>query len=416
MSEVVRYRNEFVEAIYTLNLIPKKLLIALVYKIQRAEIKNPVEWELEMEAQEACKLVGLSFDSDKKHFEQAIERLMKEVITVRNGDEWTKDQILGPSEYKNGIFKFRFSERIQKLLVNLKECFTAYKLVNIRPLKSTYSIRIYELLKQYETFGFRKFEIGELKKLLSCEGKYEGKFGYAGFKKKVLIVAQHEIKEKSCDIYFTFEEIKCVRSVKWINFIIHKADNPVTVERNNYDEMLDGLKPTDTDNKYAARHNEIEAELRLKGWQGDFKELLKEAGGDSTERFEFVEYYVKSVLGKDKDYIRDQMTGGLIRKRIIENAEKEYRLYLIEKDKRSEKESIAISEENEMKRKREEDIINNKKRYAVFSALQQEEKNKILEKAKVFYENTDLFPQADKIDESSFETWVPVEVFDGDVN
>lgn len=48
-------------------------------------------------------------------------------------------------------------------LLQLKERFTRYELKNILYFKNKYSIRIYELLKQYEKIGKREINIKELR-------------------------------------------------------------------------------------------------------------------------------------------------------------------------------------------------------------------------------------------------------------
>ena len=47
---------------------------------------------------------------------------------------------------------------------------------------------------------------------------------YADFKKKTIVVAQKELKEKT-DICFEFEEIKIGRKIVEINFVILKNNN-----------------------------------------------------------------------------------------------------------------------------------------------------------------------------------------------
>ena len=71
-------------------------------------------------------------------------------------------------------------------------------------LKSSYAIRIYELLKQYEKLQERTFLLDELRKMLGAEDIYPA---YGNFKQRVLLPAQKELKKKT-DISFEIEEIK----------------------------------------------------------------------------------------------------------------------------------------------------------------------------------------------------------------
>ena len=83
-------------------------------------------------------------------------------------------------------------------------------------LKSSYAIRIYELLKQYEKLHERTFLLTDLRKMLGVEDIYPA---YGNFKQRVLVSAQKELKKKT-DITFEIEEIKSGRRVTKIKFLI----------------------------------------------------------------------------------------------------------------------------------------------------------------------------------------------------
>jgi len=85
-------------------------------------------------------------------------------------------------------------------------------------MKSTYSIRIYQLLKQYEKIGKRKFELEELQNILEVPKSF---YRYSQFKQKILTVALNELFEYS-DIYFTYKEIKTGKKVTGLEFEIIK--------------------------------------------------------------------------------------------------------------------------------------------------------------------------------------------------
>ena len=78
------------------------------------------------------------------------------------------------------------------------------------------------MLKQYENFGERTFEIDELKKIL-CIDKTEYKL-YADFKRRALNAAEKEINEKT-DLLVSFEEIKTVRKITAVRFKIEKKSS-----------------------------------------------------------------------------------------------------------------------------------------------------------------------------------------------
>ena len=81
-----------------------------------------------------------------------------------------------------------------------------------------YSIRIYELLKQYEKIGEREFDVQELRRILKIEKEYSE---YKYLKRSVLLPVQKEISEKT-DITFDLQEKKHKRQVVSIIFNIRK--------------------------------------------------------------------------------------------------------------------------------------------------------------------------------------------------
>ncbi|WP_338239890.1 replication initiation protein [Persicobacter diffluens] len=73
-----------------------------------------------------------------------------------------------------GSFLIRFDPEMKRFLLNLKGNFTKYFIHNVAKFRKAYSIRIYELCKQYfPRIKERKFEIGYFKFLLGLEGKYK---------------------------------------------------------------------------------------------------------------------------------------------------------------------------------------------------------------------------------------------------
>ncbi len=118
-----------------------------------------------------------------------------------------------------------FHPKMKPYLIQLRSQFTMYDVRNILELPSTYSIRIYELLKQYERIGWRTFTIIELKTILGIEDKYKL---YGHFKSRVILKAQSDLLEFT-DIQFTFDEIKKGRGVGSLKFHISKnKDNVFT--------------------------------------------------------------------------------------------------------------------------------------------------------------------------------------------
>ncbi len=144
----------------------------------------------------------------------------------------------------------------------LSDPYTTYKLENISQLKSTPSIRLYQLLKQYRPFfkKSRTFAIDELKLMIGCAELDEEKKvvnekykKLKDFKKRVLDKAKNDL-EQHCDVYFDYEVFKNPSSKNYdITFdIYHRKEN--LMESENALKFLDkeyDIREKYLDNLYA---------------------------------------------------------------------------------------------------------------------------------------------------------------------
>ena len=88
------------------------------------------------------------------------------------------------------------------LLFEFKNKYFTYKLWNALRLKSSNQLRMYEILKQYQTLGYRVLKVEELRSLLGIAKDEYPRFG--DFKTYVLNACQRALQEYT-DIKFTFE-------------------------------------------------------------------------------------------------------------------------------------------------------------------------------------------------------------------
>jgi len=118
------------------------------------------------------------------------------------------------------VIDFEINPNLKPYLLNISKNFSYYHKENVIKLVSNYSIRIYELLKQYQDKsggGWWKVTIDKLRELLNINNKSYPR--YPNFKQKIILVAQRELKEKT-DIKFSFEEQKKGRKIDVITFSI----------------------------------------------------------------------------------------------------------------------------------------------------------------------------------------------------
>jgi plasmid replication initiation protein len=210
--------NQLIEARYDLNLNEQKIILYAASKIDREQDYFNY---IELDINEFAKLL----DTKGKRYEEirniVRELRKKEVIINTDDKEYISGWLSSITFCKNtGKIKLRFDDDLMPYLLQLKKRFTRYQLKNILYLKSKYSIRIYELLKQYESIGKREFELQKLKKMLFIENQYNRIYDLERF---VLSPAKEEIN-KYTDILIDYEKQKQGRKVTGLIFAIESKD------------------------------------------------------------------------------------------------------------------------------------------------------------------------------------------------
>jgi plasmid replication initiation protein len=216
---VVVQSNDLIEALYSPALTARAHKVArLIFSLISPEDKDLKLYSITIEALK--RYLGYKNDVTWGRFNDDLrdiaDRLNKEPIVIKSADNiLTAYMIAGyVVDYKKGVVTFEIPLLLKPFLLELKKNFTIYPLLYIPKLKSSYSIRLYELLYQYKTIGHRTFELEDLQKKVGSE--YEL---YGDFKRKVLGIAQRDLEEHT-DIRFEYDEIKSVRKVSSIKFSI----------------------------------------------------------------------------------------------------------------------------------------------------------------------------------------------------
>jgi plasmid replication initiation protein len=213
--------NPLNEIQLNLSLIEYKFVITCISRLN----KDDKEFgEIEISVREFADLLGLKSDGLYGDVKKAVYSLGSKalgIIELETGDYVVRAWFEEIRYIKNtGIVKCTFNNRLRPFLLYMliKKGYTKYLLRNIINMKSRYSIKIYEFLKQYENLKVVTYDISKFKSFLGIENKYNK---YAQLKLRVLEPANREMFEYA-DIYFTYSEIKNGRSVTHLKFLIHE--------------------------------------------------------------------------------------------------------------------------------------------------------------------------------------------------
>lgn len=237
IDKLVTKSNMLIEANYKLGVVEQKIILCLASNIQ------PTDSDFKtytLPIKEFNKLLGLKGHAKYTELRKITKELMQKVFEVRINKKVIQVAWLSYVAYNEseGTIDIRFDPFLRPYLLELKREFTSYKLENVVKLKSSYAIRIYELLKQYEKLKERTFSLMDLRKILGAEDIYPA---YGNFKQRVLIPAQKELQKKT-DINFKIEEIKIGRKVDKVKFIILKDQKAASKQMDTFEASLNKFK------------------------------------------------------------------------------------------------------------------------------------------------------------------------------
>lgn len=215
-NELVIKHNDLIEARYTLSLVEQKVILFAITKIDTSKEKlNKVRFNVN----ELAELIG-SESSRYSEFRIIANNLMDKRIYLKDRP-MLEIRWASRSEYiGDGVIELGFDEELIPYLLQLKSRFTRYQIRNILYLENKHSIRIYELMKQYQSIGKREFEIEELKKTLMIEGQYERIYDLKRF---VIDATIQEINEHT-DIHISYDDVKKGRKIIGFIFKIESKD------------------------------------------------------------------------------------------------------------------------------------------------------------------------------------------------
>jgi plasmid replication initiation protein len=219
-NELIVKSNKLIEASYKLTAGEQKI----IYKLTSIINKNDDDFkEYSFKISEFIELLGIKDQSKYTEIPKITKGLMKKVFTIHDEKGELQISWLSSVRYLKGTGEviLKFDSNLKPLLLELKKEFTKFNIKNVIKFKSFYSMRIYELLKQYLNIGERNFELDELRYILGIELE-EYKL-YSDFKRYVIVQAQKELIKS--DLYFDFQEIKTGRKVTSIKFIIKSNSN-----------------------------------------------------------------------------------------------------------------------------------------------------------------------------------------------
>ncbi len=222
---LVTKANALIEASYTLTLNEQRLLLACAAQLDgRKPLPNDNIFTLSVE--EFREHFKTDVKSAYREMEEAVNKLYDRDIRKIGKKTRKRMRWVYMAEYRKGEaeVKLGFSPEIAPYLTVLHRRFTSYRLAEVSELGSPYSIRLFEMLAQYQNTGMLTIKVQDFKARLQLETKYSR---FANFKARVIEPAVRELNQKT-SIKVDWEAIKEGRTVELLIFRFEeKAQMPL---------------------------------------------------------------------------------------------------------------------------------------------------------------------------------------------
>lgn len=165
-------------------------------------------------------LLGNNFGGkDQKELCGIVDSLMSRVLTLQSDERgWAKYQIFIRCRYHRdkGLLDVQFHPDLKQHYLGLKKHFTKYSLAEFLSLKSTYSQRLFEILKSWSNKPEITLKIESLHEMLQTPNSQKKNFGE--FRRRALEKAYKDINENT-SLRYEWEPIKTGRKVTEIRFV-----------------------------------------------------------------------------------------------------------------------------------------------------------------------------------------------------
>lgn len=237
-NNIVKKHNDLVnKARYSLSESGIKL-ISMIISMIRTDDETFQEYHLSVNEFTALK------GSTSKNDYEAVHQIIKELLStpVRIGN--LQANFIASGEYKEGeaMAVFEISQKLKPYLLQLQKDFLEYNIKDILSLRSSYVIRLYELIiqkwKEYKHYNKQsgsytfELEIQNIRELFEIPDSFK----YNDIKRHIIDKAQKQFEEKT-NIRFDYKEQKLGRKVVRIQITVKdnmKGSNDVLHSRQTF--------------------------------------------------------------------------------------------------------------------------------------------------------------------------------------
>jgi plasmid replication initiation protein len=259
----VHKHNDLIQAKYSVMTMPEQLLLlAVIGKSDPREIT--AETLIEVTVSDFQDLLNSSRKDSYGELKKAVKRLYNRSVVIDNPDpenprlSSTETRWVSSINYFDGegLIQLNLAPKILPYLANLKDNYTSFFVRHVASFKSSYGVRLYELLIQWQGKGSREIDIDWLRDQWQLQDKYQA---MNDFKKRVIDPAMKDINDHS-NLWVKFGQRKRGRKVVAFQFEFGLKDD-VSTSKSLTKKQADALA------KVGESYPQLYARLKKEGYR-----------------------------------------------------------------------------------------------------------------------------------------------------
>jgi len=226
-GEIVKKSNALARAKWSPKSVWEPRMVALVASMVRQDDEDFQEYRFP--AAKLCEEESLS-GKRYRDIKTAVENVMKAYVMLEEGKNYMAYSIFSKCGYENGHMVAAFHPDLKPHFLGLQKQFTKYSLMEFLVLPSTYSQRIYEVLKSWNDKPEVTIALADLHEMVGAPPSMRKK--YPDFRRKVLEKAHKDINKHTA-LSYEWHPIKQGRKIGAIRFVFsipRKAETKKTNE------------------------------------------------------------------------------------------------------------------------------------------------------------------------------------------
>jgi len=216
--------NALCRAYYRFNIVEKRVMESMISQLDPRAYNQYQTQDVELKAVEYAKAFNVSEKIAYRDLENALDVLLKRVITVEDAKKVTKRPLMFRADYmkKEGRMIASFHPELLEHLIGLRARFASYPLLDAVSFKSSYTWRFYELMMSWTQdkrktggllAGWFTVEVEELRNMMG----FPKSQNFGTFRERVIERSQSELLE-TANIHLSAEYIKRGRKITHIKF------------------------------------------------------------------------------------------------------------------------------------------------------------------------------------------------------